>query len=572
MAIQKVRCFHDLHETEIATGPALDGNDIHLTDGSGNLNSELVGLSGWGSVPANIRPGWASRSASTIDVNEIENPGANAPASVEHTSTGRILVSESSTTTIRYSDDFGKTWQIATVPAGLTGEAEWIRMTSDLIGYCLFSDDEVVLKTTDGGETWSDISDVAFSGELLWSISAFGDTVIVIGYYGGFYSTDAGVTWTATGTSLGTGTYEIYLVSETVGYTTTSYGNFYKTTNSGLTWTLILNTSGNVKRCYADSNYILGTDDTYNGNFDLKVSDDGGSTFQTVSHPYSERIYSIFADSEYYYIGYNNGKLARAVDPTQGFLAYSTSITGKYLIKSSVVNGFVYFGGTSFLGRTQANSLRSGGDGLKRLRYFYLDYDDVALTYSPKVYTGTDKNYIAIELQNISSQVGSVEWGKEFHFVDNSTGYPTSIEIDVGDGLKWYSGWAVLFTNDNINGYINSQKIVLIEDVSYGSSDDTVTISYYTLLTLASIDIEVGNFTTIRIAKTKNSISNLHLQSSFNIPEYSGVIERQESAITQDIIDTIFSESWCEAGILGLGGSGNNEGLGAIDNIRFLTD
>jgi len=569
MAIQKVRCFHDLHETEIATGPALDGNDIHLTDGSGNLNSELVGLSGWGSVPANIRPGWASRSASTIiDVNEIENPGVNEPASVEHTSTGRILVSESSTTTIRYSDDFGKTWQIATVPAGLNGDAKWIRMTSDLIGYCLFRDDQVVLKTTDGGETWSDISDVAFSGTQIMALSAFGDTVIVMGGYDGFHSTDAGVTWTANGSS--GSNYEIYLVSETVGYTTSSYGEFYKTTNSGLTWTLILSTSGNVQQCYADSNYILGADSS--SNYDLRVSDDGGSTFQIVSHPYSERIYSIFADSEYYYIGYNNGKLARAVDPTQGFLAYSTSITGKYLIKSSVVNGFVYFGGTSFLGRTQANSLRSGGDGLKRLRYFYLDYDDVALTYSPKVYTGTDKNYIAIELQNISSQVGSVEWGKEFHFVDNSTGYPTSIEIDVGDGLKWYSGWAVLFTNDNINGYINSPKIVLIEDVSYGSSDDTVTISYYTLLTLASIDIEVGNFTTIRIAKTKNSISNLHLQSSFNIPEYSGVIERQESAITQDIIDTIFSESWCEAGILGLGGSGNNEGLGAIDNIRFLTD
>jgi len=571
MAIQKVRCFHDLHETEIATGPALDGNDIHLTDGSGNVNSELVGLSGWGSVPANIRPGWASRSASTIDVidvNEIENPGVNAPASVEHTSTGRILVSESSTTTIRYSDDFGETWQIATVPAGLNGDAKWIRMTSDLIGYCLFRDDQVVLKTTDGGETWSDISDVAFSGTQIMALSAFGDTVIVMGGYDGFHSTDAGVTWTANGSS--GSNYEVYLVSETVGYTTESFGKFYKTTNSGLTWTSILNTSGNVQQCYADSNYILGTDST--PNYDLRVSDNGGSTFQTVSHPYSERIYSIFADSDYYYIGYNNGKLARAVDPTQGFLAYSTNHTELYRIKSSIVNGFVYFGGSSFLERTITKDLKSGGDGLKRLRYFYLDYDDVALTYSPKVYTGTDKNFIAIELQNKFSQVGSVEWGKEFHFVDNSTGYPTSIEIDVGDGLKWYSGWAVLFTNDNINGYINSPKIVLIEDVSYGSSDDTVTISYYTLLTLASIDIEVGNFATIRIYKTRNYISNLHLQSSLNIPDYSGVIERQESEITQDIIDTIFSESWCEAGILGLGGSGNNEGLGAIDNIRFLTD
>ena len=153
----------------------------------------------------------------------------------------------------------------------------------------------LILKTTDGGGTWD--SQLDDSGYTLWTVDFINDNT---GYVtGGLYgtgpnkflsTTDGGSNWQV-GSLAGTGYLQsISFQNVNTGYANSLYGYIYKTTNSGLNWSIISNlpyylfsavfnnsdngyaTGGNL----ADSSGVIYKTTDGGNNWDIKYSDNLG--------------------------------------------------------------------------------------------------------------------------------------------------------------------------------------------------------------------------------------------------------------------------------------------------------
>jgi len=145
---------------------------------------------------------------------------------------------------------------------------------------------ESILKTTDGGLTWSEILGVGFTGyeycSIVDSLNFFIASFKTNGYEDSAYvliSNDGGITWNQSSRFDGLPT-DLYFLDQNVGFYFVGF-NLYRTTDGGLNWTStqfpqISNV--NISFCDSFTGILKGSSLTY-------VTDDSGLTWNQVSSP-----------------------------------------------------------------------------------------------------------------------------------------------------------------------------------------------------------------------------------------------------------------------------------------------
>jgi photosystem II stability/assembly factor-like uncharacterized protein len=144
------------------------------------------------------------------------------------------------------STDAGATWSAVDIGFPVL-RLNTIRFTSPLVGYAAgFSLN--IIKTTDGGVTWTDLYPnlpevvrnyvTSQPTQEFWDIDFIDDdSIYAIGYNGQVLkTTDGGTTWTYK-SNFGTGTYrDIDVRSESLAYLALHGNNLQKSTDGGMTW------------------------------------------------------------------------------------------------------------------------------------------------------------------------------------------------------------------------------------------------------------------------------------------------------------------------------------------------
>ncbi len=147
--------------------------------------------------------------------------------------------------------------------------------SADSLGY--------VLKTTDGGETWTQLP-YNFKTQL-YAISAPSENVIYTSAGSSlvFKSTDGGMTWTkSTIYTTSTTLWDIQFYNENIGYACGSSGRIFKTTNGGANWSLLTSPFG-TSTVYTMSVLDASTIVAVGVGSKAYKTTDGGSTWTTLS-------------------------------------------------------------------------------------------------------------------------------------------------------------------------------------------------------------------------------------------------------------------------------------------------
>ena len=168
------------------------------------------------------------------------------------------------------STDAGVNWTYKDMSAYATALVE-VKFVSELIGYASGKNatGAIVIKTIDGGQTWTEIYNSGILGESVWKLQILNtDSNIIFGAIETaslmdgklLKSNDAGVNWT----SLDAPDVEVQAVgfiSETHGWMGGYKEGIYETTDAGNTW-LKLGIGGNLNRIFVineNSVYAAGT-------------------------------------------------------------------------------------------------------------------------------------------------------------------------------------------------------------------------------------------------------------------------------------------------------------------------
>jgi photosystem II stability/assembly factor-like uncharacterized protein len=186
-------------------------------------------------------------------------------------------------------------------------------------GYAVGSDvtyngNGIILKTTDGGMTWFQISSGTIPG-----LEAVCFTSVDVGYAGGWQdyfikTTDGGTTWNQISIDPGIWYFrDIEFINTDNGITSTADGTIYVTTDAGNSWTLATGINQDIEDvCYADNStlYAVGGDEK------VAKSTDGGFTWTEIYSGTFTRLFLgvYFSDANYGMIGGEDGKVMKTTD------------------------------------------------------------------------------------------------------------------------------------------------------------------------------------------------------------------------------------------------------------------
>lgn len=249
-----------------------------------------------------------------------------------HSGTGKVWAAGRGTTgisnAILFSSDRGITWRTQSTPAG--ADYRSISMADENTGWVV-GQNAAVIKTTNGGENWTEVTNVPSPTQTLTRVHFVNaNTGWIFGYSGGsnlfkttnggtswitqsYGSTDNGARW-ASMLDASTGYYITYNVSGSRIFKTTSGGdnwaeNFYP--NPGNLWS--------IKMINANTGYICGDAGR------LFRTTDGGNNWETVTPPGNNN----YTTTDWYDI--NNGVLGAG----SGYTARTTDGSQSWLIKNT---------------------------------------------------------------------------------------------------------------------------------------------------------------------------------------------------------------------------------------------
>ena len=168
-------------------------------------------------------------------------------------------------------------------------------LTGPSVGYVVGSYNNIglLLKTTDGGDTWTNNSIASGTSTFQSIFFAHLDTGYVAGnsLSGGvmFKTTDGGNTWNALPTIPGAVfslQENLQFINPSTGFVNGSHGSVFRTTDGGSTWSSIKNAAGassiyGMSFTSSDTGYVVGTN-PYGG---INKTTDGGANWVTQSHP-----------------------------------------------------------------------------------------------------------------------------------------------------------------------------------------------------------------------------------------------------------------------------------------------
>jgi len=206
------------------------------------------------------------------------------------------------------------------------------------VGYAVgssstYNGNGIILKTTDGGQSWFQISVGTIPG-----LEAVSFTSTEVGYAGGWQNyfiktTDGGVTWNQININSSIWYFkEIEFWDADHGIVSTGDPQIYVTTDAGNTWTQSVNLSQGVEDiCYVDMNtiYIAGGDEK------ISRSTNGGLNWTVI---YSGVFQFMFFGVEFYNANYGivGGEDGKVLVTTNGGTNWSISNAGGYGLMSGI--------------------------------------------------------------------------------------------------------------------------------------------------------------------------------------------------------------------------------------------
>ncbi|MCL5128934.1 YCF48-related protein [Algibacter sp. L4_22] len=392
--------------------------------------------------------------------------------------------------------------------------------------------DGAILKTIDGGTTWSvqatntRVADIFFISETKgW---AAGDLNV-------YYTTNGGDTWTKVqaGSTIGSESiYSVYFISETHGWAS-GLNYIYRTTDGGLTWLKVLPSGFSFNDIYFTSEtvgYAVGS-----GNKILKTIDAGVTWVeQNAGTLYTTHNAIHFTDANTAFVCGKYGIIKKSIDAGATWTSIisqdygSPSLNDIFFIDAN--NGWVVGnertikhtsdGGLTW---TDENTLQS--DQYKSFRSvfftgattgFALAYDDlqtysIALApiisgFSPTTATYGDTMVITGEHFNGTKNITLGGVDVQSFTVDS----PTQITLTVGPGLSGnlaVTNFGGTITSGGFN-YINqSPNMVDIDDVSYCQSFT----SYSVPISVSDIESLPANLTVTATSNNETIVTNANI-------------------------------------------------------------
>lgn len=206
--------------------------------------------------------------------------------------------------TILKSTDAGVTWTDLTTNTGEPGDFEHLFFIDASTGWAV-GDNGVVTKTTDGGTNWASQTASTGTTETLRSIFFLDNNNGYVGGSGGvlIHTNDGGTTWTPQTTGLETAgdrIYDIYFKDSDSGLAVAGGGNIISTSDGGATWAVQSDVNGmqeSWKRVrFADVNngWVVGSAGL------IYKTTDGGATWMAQTSPTTEADFNdmIMIDSQ----------------------------------------------------------------------------------------------------------------------------------------------------------------------------------------------------------------------------------------------------------------------------------
>jgi len=245
------------------------------------------------------------------------------------------------------------------IPTSVDNKLNTIDFPSSNVGY-IGGNDTLLLKTTDGGQSWSEID---FNG-----VTVFG---------GGEHILD------------------LNFIDENIGYMTVGpYGGNYKTTDGGLNWTA-LSVSGNF--CYVGCNFFFAEDDGFLGGagcFEgelVEIVSGGGTTQATMNDNAlggGEYISQIdFLNANFGLASSSDGRIFRTTDGGVNWDSIPSSLTDTIPITSiKIIDDTLAFAGYEGLGNSGFGILTSTDAGLtwatdiNSATFYYPDYYEMVVS------------------------------------------------------------------------------------------------------------------------------------------------------------------------------------------------
>jgi len=208
------------------------------------------------------------------------------------------------------STDLGGSW--SAIDTSVDTDLQGVSFVDSQIGYACGTNSQV-LKTTDGGLTWTPVTRPTATNFTLQAIEFVdantGWVIVNLGVVSGgniFKTTDGGMTWNQQTTGTADQLSSLDMVDANVGYITLNSSNrpIYKTVNGGMTWTPVPTpfTTAQIRSVRAlNANLVyLGINGGANR---VGKSIDGGATWQQITLPATADVVSLdFSDANTGYV------------------------------------------------------------------------------------------------------------------------------------------------------------------------------------------------------------------------------------------------------------------------------
>jgi photosystem II stability/assembly factor-like uncharacterized protein len=237
-------------------------------------------------------------------------------------------------TAILKTTDGGVTWTSKSISNFLINSFSFPSAT---VGYYGCSNN-IVAKTTDAGATWTNQNPNASP----YAISSVSFPTVTTGYAVGDAgtirkTTDGGATWATQTSGLTAGIEEVHFFDVNTGIFIGDGGKIKRTTNGGANWVTIA--SGTTQNLYdiffvnASTGFIAG------GTGTILKTINGGLTWSVLTSGSTNWLYAIcFKDALTGYAGGANGKIFKTID---GGLTWTPEVSG--VSSANSINDIIYF-------------------------------------------------------------------------------------------------------------------------------------------------------------------------------------------------------------------------------------
>lgn len=231
------------------------------------------------------------------------------------------------------STDGGDTWSV--LNSGVTSDLRDVYFTSVMHGFAVGADGTCIV-TLDGGNTWS-VVDLSVSNTLRSIQFVNEDSGWIVGNNGVvFHTSNGGLTWTQQVSGVSETITSVYFVNENLGWACGFNGLILHTINGGVSWnTQVSNTSNNL---FAISFATEFTGMCVGANGTILRTIDGGSNWFAVESNTSYPLYAaLFIDEENAYTAGGGGTILKSTSGGSSWEAeeYITSQGLKGMARSS---------------------------------------------------------------------------------------------------------------------------------------------------------------------------------------------------------------------------------------------